>query len=121
MPTKQERIARERLIYYMWMAGQDQKNLLHLFQGEIPEAWHTIDVDHDVEEPKEKVTLYLDQSVARAFRAMGKGYQMRINRILQTWLQLKIGNVLNRQQRIQELYDRMSAENRAEMEALRKG
>ena len=41
--------------------------------------------------------------------------------MLQTWLQLKIGNVLNRQQRIQELYDRMSAENRAELEALRKG
>ena len=121
MSTKQERIARERVIYYMWLAGQDQKNLLHLFQGEIPEAWHTIDVDHDVEEPKEKVTLYLDRSVARAFRAMGKGYQMRINRILQTWLQLKLGNVLNREARIKELYERISARNREELHDGRKG
>ena len=59
--TKTERIAREGLM----------KNLIHLhrdgwissvIEEEIPEAWHTLEADLDVEEKKEKVTLYLDRS-----------------------------------------------------------
>ncbi|WP_288941126.1 BrnA antitoxin family protein [uncultured Roseovarius sp.] len=87
--TKTERIAREGLM----------KNLIHLhrdgwissvIEEEIPEAWHTLEADLDVEEKKEKVTLYLDRSVARFYRAMGQGYQGRINRLLATWAQMKI-------------------------------
>lgn len=89
--TKTERIAREGLM----------KNLIHLnrdgwissmIEDEIPDAWHTLEADLDVAEKKEKVTLYLDRSVARAFRAMGMGYQARINRLLATWVQMKIAN-----------------------------
>ena len=89
--TKTERIAREGLM----------KNLIHLnrdgwissmIEDEIPDAWHTLEADLDVAEKKEKVTLYLDRSVARAFRAMGTGYQARINRLLATWVQMKIAN-----------------------------
>jgi len=87
--TKTERIAREGLM----------KNLIHLHRDgwitsviadEVPEAWHTLEADLDVEETKQKVTLYLDQSVVRFYRAMGKGYQARINRLLATWAQMKI-------------------------------
>jgi len=87
--TKTERIAREGLM----------KNLIHLnrdgwissmLEDVIPEAWHTLEADLDVEEKKEKVTLYLDRSVLRVFRAMGNGYQARINRLLATWVQMKI-------------------------------
>jgi len=56
----------------------------------VPEAWHTLEQDLDVAEPKEKVTLYLDRSVAKFYRAMGQGYQARINRLLATWAQMKI-------------------------------
>lgn len=89
--TKAERIAREGLM----------KNLIHLNRDgwissmigdEIPEAWHTLEADLDVEEKKEKVTLYLDRSVARFYRAMGTGYQARINRLLATWVQMKIAH-----------------------------
>ena len=89
--TKTERIAREGLM----------KNLIHLnrdgwissmIEDEIPDAWHMLEADLDVAEKKEKVTLYLDRSVARAFRAMGTGYQARINRLLATWVQMKIAN-----------------------------
>ena len=87
--TKTERIAREGLM----------KNMIHLHRDgwvastiaeEIPDAWHTLEADLDVEEKKEKVTLYLDRSVARFYRAMGAGYQARINRLLATWAQMKI-------------------------------
>ena len=56
----------------------------------VPEAWHTLEQDLDVAEPKQKVTLYLDRSVAKFYRAMGQGYQARINRLLATWAQMKI-------------------------------
>ena len=87
--TKTERIAREGLM----------KNLIHLhrdgwitsvIEDEVPEAWHTLEADLDVEEAKQKVTLYLDRSVVRFYRAMGRGYQARINRLLATWAQMKI-------------------------------
>ncbi|WP_348540471.1 BrnA antitoxin family protein [Shimia sp. R9_3] len=48
-----------------------------------------------MQERKEKVTLYLDKSVARFYRAMGKGYQARINRLLATWAQMKIAEELH--------------------------
>lgn len=60
----------------------------------VPEAWHRLEQDLPVEERKVKVTLYLDQSVARFYKAMGKGYQARINRLLATWAQMKIAEEL---------------------------
>ncbi|MGX0879161.1 uncharacterized protein (DUF4415 family) [Roseovarius sp. MBR-154] len=56
----------------------------------VPAAWHTLEADLEVEEPREKVTLYLDRSVARFYRGMGRGYHARINRLLRTWAQMKI-------------------------------
>ena len=61
---------------------------------EVPEAWHTLEYDLDVAEPKVKVTLWLDKSVATFFRGMGKGYQARINRILALYAHLKIGRFI---------------------------
>ena len=61
----------------------------------VPEAWHHLEQDLEVQERKEKVTLYLDKSVARFYRAMGKGYQARINRLLATWAQMKIAEELH--------------------------
>lgn len=87
--TKTERIARDRLM----------NDLIHLSRDgwidttlaeEVPDAWHTLEADLDVEEPREKVTLYLDRSVVRFYRGMGRGYHARINRLLRTWAQMKI-------------------------------
>ncbi len=56
----------------------------------VPDEWWTLEMDHICTAPKDKVTLYLDRPVARMFRAMGQGYQARINRILELWLQMQI-------------------------------
>jgi len=99
--TKSEKLAREGLM----------KNLVFLSQEtwipstialEVPEAWHTLEADVDVEEPKEKVTLYLDRSVARFYRAMGKGYHARINRLLATWAQMKIAGEVELEAKLKE-------------------
>ncbi len=76
--TKTERIARSKLFRHLWEARTDV--LDDALEKEVPDSWHTLEADLDVEEPKVKVTLYLDASVAKMFRAMGHGYQARINR-----------------------------------------
>jgi len=59
----------------------------------IPEDWATLEDDIDVAEPKVKVTLRLDATVAKFYRTMGQGYQARINRVLETYAQMKIAQV----------------------------
>lgn len=91
--TRAQRLAREKLIQSLQYLQRDYA-VGPAVRDEVPEAWHTLELDLDVEEPKEKITLYLDQSVARMFRAMGKGYQARINWLLRTWVQMKIAGEL---------------------------
>ncbi|MBD3665888.1 BrnA antitoxin family protein [Sulfitobacter aestuariivivens] len=103
--TKTQRIARERLIYHLWLAEIDYDLDDQALRAEVPDAWHTIEADLDCHEPKVKVSLYLDRSVARVFRAMGQGYQARINRILATWLQHRAAGL---QERERKLVDRLA-------------
>jgi hypothetical protein len=78
--SKSEKLARRRLVYHLWLASEDR----------VP----MIEADIDCHAPKQKVTLYLDAPVAKAFKAMGQGYQARINRILATYLEMKAGHLL---------------------------
>ena len=91
--TKSQRIARDKLSHYLWLASQEEE-ISAAMRKEVPLAWYRLATDLDVQEPKTKITLRLDESVAKFFRAMGPGYQARINRILGTWAQLKIGEAL---------------------------
>ena len=87
--SKSERLARDGLMRSL-IELQGASWIDTALREEIPEAWHTLEADIDVTEPKEKVTLYLDRSVARFYRQMGRGYHARINRLLATWAQMKI-------------------------------
>ena len=78
-----------QLLYLQSMAASEDL-FLETARKEVPDAWHTLEMDIEAEGPKEKVTLYLDRAVIRMFRQMGKGYQGRINRILETWMQMKM-------------------------------
>jgi hypothetical protein len=83
-PGKRDRIARKRLFTHLTLLKDDGPDWRTLLQ-DVPEAWPLIRQDVDVDEPKEKVTLYPDRSVAKVFRAMGVGHQARMNRVLATW------------------------------------
>ncbi len=91
--TKTQRTAHERLRRDLQFLGGEDWITLSI-REEIPEAWHTLEQDVEVAEKKTKVTLYLDASVARFYRAMGHGYQERINRLLSTWMNMKIAEDL---------------------------
>ena len=110
-PTKTERIARGRLLQHLWEARADA--LEESLASEVPEAWHTLEADLDVVERKVKVTLYLDASVARVFRAMGDGYQARINRILATWVQMKIAGLMRERAEIERRFSWLLAQEAA--------
>ena len=99
--TKTERMAREGLM----------RNLIYLMQEdwipstiseEIPAAWHTLEMDLDVEEEREKVTLYLDRSVARFYRGMGKGWHARVNRLLATYAQMHLAKEVRLEEMLRE-------------------
>ena len=90
--SKSQRMAREALARNLLVLTSETWETEALKEA-VPEAWHTLEQDLDVAEPKEKVTLYLDRAVVKCFRSMGAGYQARINRILETWMQMKIADV----------------------------
>lgn len=90
--SRTARLARKRLERLLDGAGSDVA-LWRKVQARVPEAWATLEDDIDCAEPKVKISLRVDTSVARLFRAMGKGYQERINRVLATYAQMKIGEV----------------------------
>ena len=72
------------------MRLSQDKMIARMLSEEIPEEWHMIMHDIPAYEKKEKLTLYLDKSVAKFFKAMGNVYQARINRILATWARMVI-------------------------------
>jgi uncharacterized protein (DUF4415 family) len=112
--TKTQRIAQERLYRYAWEESRDMLDLDQL-RDTVPDAWHTLEQDLDVREKKEKVTLYLDVSVAKFYRGMGTGYQTRINRLLATWAQMKIAEAMHGD----ALLNRVEGEGAAAPEALK--
>ena len=107
--TKAQRLAAAK--FYQNLLELEGSALDQTIKAQIPEAWYTIERDLDVEEKKVKISLWLDESVAKTFRKMGRGYQARINRILATWLQLKMLDV-KREQEIFDKYFGLSAEGR---------
>jgi uncharacterized protein (DUF4415 family) len=99
--TKAERISRERIVRYLTQVSMHDDSMLALhLRDEVPDAWHTLEHDLDVQEPKMKVTLRLDTSVAKFYRAMGTGYQARMNRILALWAHMKIADLLKFEEQI---------------------
>lgn len=92
--TKAQRLAREALGRNLLLLTAERW-VSDAIREAVPDAWHRLEQDCVVQERKEKVTLYLDQSVARFYRAMGKGYQGRINTLLATWAQMKIADELH--------------------------
>lgn len=94
--TKTQRLARQKMGYYMWLAQWEDEVEIQL-RDQVPQAWHRLEHDLDVVEPKTRVTLRLDASVAKFYRAMGQGYQARISRILATYAQMQIAEALRKE------------------------
>ena len=86
---KTRQLATQRLRHLLTEANSEDRMVTEL-EYLVPDAWAMLEADVACREKKEKVTLYLDASVAKFFRAMGQGYQARINRLLALYAQAKI-------------------------------
>jgi uncharacterized protein (DUF4415 family) len=62
----------------------------------VPKDWHTVEQDVPVRPHKTKITVDLDADVVKWFRAMGLGYQRRMNRILRTYMLAVISRHIER-------------------------
>ena len=91
--TRAARLAQERLERYLRVAREESISDWDV-RHKAPDAWRTLELDLDVVEKKRHVTLRLDESVAAFYRAMGPGYQARINRVLAMYAQMKILQLL---------------------------
>ncbi|MCG6882253.1 MAG: BrnA antitoxin family protein [Silicimonas sp.] len=111
---KTRRMAEARFHQLIFLSAMESDaGFLESARREIPEAWQTLEMDIDARPPKEKVSLYLDRAVIAMFRKMGQGYQARINRILETWLQMKIAEKAVYQRDVMEaLGDAIAEKNR---------
>lgn len=116
--TKTERISRQKMIRYLYEDHMGENDISLVLRDKVPQAWHTLEHDLDVEEPKVKVTLRLEASVARFYRAMGPGYQARISRILGLWAHMKICDMLRLEEKY---YEQMAQWNAKDREAAARG
>ncbi len=91
--TKTQRLSYDRFLTLLTQAEYDDEAVYRVVAEQVPEAWDVLERDVDVTEPKVRITLRLDASVAKFFRAQGHGYQARINRVLATYAQMKIAGI----------------------------
>ncbi len=82
-------LARRRFDHAV-QALQDDEMRVERMRELAPDAWAMLEADVPCAEKKAKVTLYLDEPTAKFFRAMGPGYQERINRLLTLYAQARI-------------------------------
>ena len=86
---KKRNVAEERAYVDMMIELLDThqwwKNF-RLKEAFIPEAWHSIEADVPVRRRKTKVTAAFDTDMVKWFRAMGLGYQARMNAVLRTFM-----------------------------------
>jgi len=59
---------------------------LKLKEALIPPDWHRIEREVPVRPRKTKITAAFDADLVRWFRAMGHGYQARMNAVLKTFM-----------------------------------
>jgi uncharacterized protein (DUF4415 family) len=119
-PTKTQRDALDELQRVVWWLDR-QEHLDTYIRTQVPDAWHRLCFDHETFEKKEKVTLYLDRSVARAFRAMGLGYQARINALLRSWLAMKAAGFIETEKAIWERFRELGVEDKMRAMAAKAG
>lgn len=110
---KTKRLAEERMRQLLYYAACDEDaGFMERAKREVPDAWLTLEMDIEVAAPKDKMTLYLDRNVIKFFRAMGHGYQARINRVLETYLQMKIADNVHFEMDMLEAIEQAGADRR---------
>ncbi|WP_224826596.1 BrnA antitoxin family protein [Cognatishimia sp. MH4019] len=89
--TKAERVKASLMSDAFAMIERDVLAAVVLENG-LPDAWHEVATQPCHE--KSKVTIRLDSDVVKFFRAMGPGYQTKMNRLLRAWMDGRLAKVI---------------------------
>ena len=64
--------------------------------GALPLEWHEIARDEDRRDAKRtRCTVAFDADVVRFFKAMGPGYQARMNRVLRAFMHFRLAKIVD--------------------------
>ncbi|MCT4610948.1 MAG: BrnA antitoxin family protein [Pelagimonas sp.] len=85
-----------------WMYGVDAMKMieedLHKVLGTLrqcPREWHHIWEDEDRRDSKRtRCTVAFDADVVKFFKAMGPGYQKRMNRVLRAYMHFRLAKIM---------------------------
>lgn len=83
----------------------------------IPDDWHRIAQERD-QPLKTKITLRVDQDVARFFRAMGQGHLTRMNAVLRAFMLARLAEVVKSEARYEASATEIEARVRDEIFAV---
>ena len=92
--TKAERVAWGHAVDAMRRLEWDTHASL-IATGQLPDGWDEI-WNHRAprDTSRQKVTIRLDSDVVKFFRAMGEGYQPRINAVLRAFMYFRLAGVV---------------------------
>jgi uncharacterized protein (DUF4415 family) len=102
--SRAARNAYERMVLDAYTEEVERFEGMYDLRDVIPEAWERLEKDIDLPERKTRVTIRLDESVAKFFRAQGPGYQRLVNRVLATYAHMKIAEVEPSERRLQRFH-----------------
>lgn len=93
--TKTERLHWSYGVDALNMIEHDLHSRLGLL-GALPNEWHQICRDDDRRDVKRtRVTLALDADVVKFFKALGPGYQPRMNRVLRAFMHMRLAKLID--------------------------
>jgi len=73
---------------HMFIYGQEVEGL------HVPDAWKLLPDRYPPEPRKVRVTLLLEEPVAKFFRGYGRGYQALVNDVLKAYAQLRAAKLI---------------------------
>ncbi len=83
--TRAEARAHNAMMIELDRLEQDMRDA-RLRRALIPDDWHRMEETAPVRQRRKKVTVALDEDVARWFHGLGEGYHRRINAVLRTYM-----------------------------------
>jgi uncharacterized protein (DUF4415 family) len=89
MPERRRSKTEERSFARMMTELEAQEAAFERFRRArslVPEGWHAVESRAPVRPRKTKLTLTLDADMVRWFRALGQGYQPRMNAVLRAYM-----------------------------------
>lgn len=108
--TKAQAKALFRLKERMLRLERDLHHAYH-FRDHIPMEWSCIHENYS--EQKVRITMRVDEGVVKFFRSMGPRYQVRMNDVLQSYVQARLAGFIMEEADEIAHYDREEAEKHA--------